>query len=112
MVPEVTLNWYPQPRQSHCPRPLILATDISPQRVQHTPDGQRNSSRRLRHFSSQLKRSNKEMRFMVQSSKKPRPPDEKDSELAEKVFGKRIKKALDEAVKDVDKKGVPDFMRT
>ena len=54
---------------------------------------------------------------MVQSSKKkPRPPRKRppqnDSEFAEQVFGKRIKKALDEAVKDVDKKGVPDFMRT
>ena len=53
---------------------------------------------------------------MVQSSKKPRPPrkrtpDETDSELAERVFGKRIKKALDEAIKDIDKKGVPDFMK-
>ena len=53
---------------------------------------------------------------MVQSSKKPRPPrkrpPETDAEFAEKVFGKRIKKELDKAVKDIDKKGVPDFMRT
>ena len=53
---------------------------------------------------------------MGQSSKKPRKPrkrpPETDAEFAEKVFGKRIKKALDEEVKKVDSKGVPDFMRT
>ncbi len=53
---------------------------------------------------------------MVQSSKKPRPPrkrpPENDSEFAEKVFGKRIKKALDGEVRKIDKKGVPDFMKT
>ncbi len=35
-----------------------------------------------------------------------------DAELAEKVFGKRLKKELDKAVEAVDKKGVPDFMRS
>ena len=35
-----------------------------------------------------------------------------DSEAAELIFGKRIKKELDKAVEAIDKKGVPKFMRT
>ena len=34
-----------------------------------------------------------------------------DSEAAELIFGKRIKKELDKAV-EADKKGVPKFMKT
>ena len=35
-----------------------------------------------------------------------------DSEAAELIFGKRIKKELDKAVEAIDKKGVPKFMKT
>ena len=35
-----------------------------------------------------------------------------DSEVIELIFGKRIKKELDKAAKEIDKKGVPDFMGT
>ena len=54
---------------------------------------------------------------MAQTSKKRRkklPKDietRPDSEVIELIFGKRIKKALDETVKNVDRKGVPDFMK-
>ena len=34
-----------------------------------------------------------------------------DAEVAELIFGKRLKKELDKAVEAVDKKGVPDFMQ-
>ena len=34
-----------------------------------------------------------------------------DAEVIELIFGKRIKKALDEAVKEVERKGVTDFMK-
>ena len=53
---------------------------------------------------------------MVQSPKKRRklPKDiesRPDSEVIEFIFGKRIKKELDKAVKEIEKKGVPDFMK-
>ena len=35
-----------------------------------------------------------------------------DSEVIELIFGKRIKKELEKAVKEIDKKGVPDFMKS
>ena len=35
-----------------------------------------------------------------------------DSEVIELIFGKRIKMELDKAVKEIEKKGVPDFMRS
>ena len=35
-----------------------------------------------------------------------------DAELAEQVFGKRLKKELDKVLENVDKKGVPNFMGT
>ena len=35
----------------------------------------------------------------------------KDTEVAECIFGKRVKQELDRKVKEVDKTGVPDFMR-
>ena len=34
-----------------------------------------------------------------------------DAEVAELIFGKRVKKELDKAVEAVDKKGVPEFMQ-
>ncbi len=51
---------------------------------------------------------------MSQTPKKKRKTSTEltDAELAEKVFGKRLKKELDKVLKDVDKKGVPDFMGT
>ena len=51
---------------------------------------------------------------MSQTPKKKRKPSAEltDAELAEKVFGKRLKKELDKMIENVDKKGVPDFMGT
>ena len=51
---------------------------------------------------------------MSQTPKKKRKPSAEltDTELAEKVFGKRLKKELDKVIETVDKKGVPDFMET
>ena len=54
---------------------------------------------------------------MVQTPKKRRklPKDiesRPDSEVIEMIFGKRIKKELDKAAKEIDKKGVPEFMRS
>ena len=54
---------------------------------------------------------------MVQAPKKRKrklPKDitsRPDSEVIELIFGKRIKKALDDTVKEIDSKGVPDFMK-
>ena len=38
--------------------------------------------------------------------------DYPDSEAAELIFGKRVKKELDKVVESVDKKGVPKLMGT
>ena len=53
---------------------------------------------------------------MAQTPKKRRklPKDiesRPDSEVIELIFGKRVKKELDRIVQEVDKKGVPDFMK-
>ena len=53
---------------------------------------------------------------MAQAPKKRRklPKDiesRPDSEVIEIIFGKRIKKELDKAVEEIEKKGVPDFMK-
>ena len=55
---------------------------------------------------------------MAQTPKKKRrrklPKDitsRPDSEVIEIIFGKRVKKELDRIVKEVDSKGVPDFMK-
>ncbi len=53
---------------------------------------------------------------MTQASKKkknekPMEAPEKDAELAEFLFGKRLKKELDKVIEDRDKKGIPDFMK-
>ena len=34
-----------------------------------------------------------------------------DAELADRLFGKRLKKELDKVIQDRDKKGVPKFMQ-
>ena len=41
---------------------------------------------------------------------KAKDADPTDAELAEKFFGKKLKKELDLVIETVDKKGVPDFM--
>ena len=47
--------------------------------------------------------------------KKPKLPKDiatrKDSEVAELIFGKKVARELDKQIKNVDSKGVPDFMR-
>ena len=42
---------------------------------------------------------------------KAKDADPTDAKLAEKFFGKKLKKGLDRVIETVDKKGVPDFMR-
>ena len=52
---------------------------------------------------------------MIQTPKKKKrlkPRNLTSQELAEKVFGKRLKKELDKVVEGVDKKGVPNFMQS
>lgn len=44
--------------------------------------------------------------------RKPAKIELTDSEIAETVFGKRLKKELDKVIEDIDKKGVPKFMGT
>ena len=53
---------------------------------------------------------------MTQAPKKekneqPMKAPTNDAELAEFLFGKRLKKELDKVIEDRDKKGVPDFMK-
>ena len=43
-------------------------------------------------------------------NEKPIKAPENDAELAEFLFGKRLKKELDKVIEDRDKKGIPDFM--
>ena len=42
---------------------------------------------------------------------KAKDADPTDAKLAEKFFGKKLKKELDRVIETVDKNGVPDFMR-
>ena len=55
---------------------------------------------------------------MVQSSKRKKPKLPKDIEsrldfeVAEMIFGKRIKKELDRVAETVDSKRIPDLMKT
>ena len=37
--------------------------------------------------------------------------DRSDSEVAEIIFGKRLKRELDKEIESIDRKGVPDFMK-
>ena len=108
IVPAVTLKWLPQLRQSHLLRLGISLRSTSLQPVQQTSSGQRNRSRNSRAFASQENRSISRTRFLsgkigffldfpvAQKSKsKRRLPknitEKTDSEIIEKIFGKRLK---------------------
>ena len=81
--------------------------------VHATPLGQRSASRCFRQVSSLAKRSSRETMSMNQTPKKkqklPRV-DVDDAKLAEKVFGKRLKKEIDRVAETAGRKGVTKFM--
>ena len=109
MVPEVALNWYSQARQAHWLRSGISHTFLLSQCGQITlPLGQRMSSRKSLHLSSFGNLSIRRIRLkevvsvMNQNSKKKRKRrlphntiERPDSEIMERIFGKRVKRELD-----------------
>ena len=111
IVPAVTEKWHPQSRQFHLERCEISDTSVEPHRRQTTPSGQRRSSRSSRHLSSVLKWSTRfsmltgiiqpshKVQDMARKNRRRLPKDiatRPDSEVAEKLFGNRVKRELDE----------------
>ena len=104
-------------RESNWSRVVISDTDMSPQRGQATPDGQRSFSRYSRQVSSVPKRSINDIRLilavldMVDSTKrreKDRLPKDVSKltgdEIMQKVFSKRVVKELKRVAQESEPK--------